>query len=53
MLIGKLFIGWRDSPAWERDELGLPDGTTRVFALQWGDIRTGWGVVFMVAGAPK
>lgn len=48
MRIGKLFVGWRPIPEWERLDLGLPWNAQRGFFIQWGDPRNGAGLLLMI-----
>ena len=49
MRIGKLFIGWRDIPAWEAAEFELPVRQQwRGLFIEWGDRDGGLGLLLMV-----
>lgn len=53
MKIGKLFIGWRDIPAWEAAEFGLAVRSRwRGLFIEWGDADSGCGVLLMTEERP-
>lgn len=46
MRIGKLHIGWREIPAWEAAQFGLPSAWRwRGFFAEFGDERQAYGVL--------
>ena len=53
MRLGKLFIGWRDIPAWEAAEFGLTARSRwRGLFIEWGDAENGCGLLLATDERP-